>query len=57
VDKAVIGFFFRGYKVIVPTDCVSTHDQFGQESALFRFAEYMDASLTTADLMEFVPAE
>ncbi len=57
VDKAVIGFFFRGYKIIVPTDCISAHDQFCQDSALYRFINYFDAILTTSDLIEFVHAQ
>lgn len=53
VDKAVIGFFFRGYQVIIPTDCISTHGEFGQDSALYRFSKQFYATLTRSDLVEF----
>ena len=55
VDKAVIGFFFRGYKVIIPIDCISTYDQFCQDSAIYRFANYFDAIITKAEMIEFMP--
>jgi len=55
VDKAVIGFFFRGYKVIIPIDCISTYDQFCQSSAIYRFVNYFDAIITTAKMIEFLP--
>ena len=55
VDKAVIGFFFRGYKVIIPIDCISTYDQFCQESAIYRFVNYFDAIITKSEMIQFVP--
>ncbi len=53
VDKAVTGFFFRGYQIIVPVDCIATKNQFAQDSALYRFANHFAVTLTTSDLIEF----
>ncbi len=53
VDKAAFGFFARGYKLIIPVDCISTKNEFGQESALYRFHSFFDAVLTTSKLIEF----
>lgn len=54
VEKAVIGFYLRGYEIIVPSDCVSANDQYGQEWALHQFTKWYGAKLTLSDMMQFI---
>ncbi len=57
VDKAVIGFFLRGYHVIIPKDCISARSEFAQDSAVYRFATQYFGTITRSDLIEFEGSE
>lgn len=53
VEKAVIGFYLRGYEIIVPWDCVSAKDQYSQEWALHQFTNLYGVKLTLSDMIKF----
>ncbi len=52
VEKAIIGFFFRGYDIIVPIDCVSAISQYDQELGLYQFKTWYWAKLTRSDMLK-----
>lgn len=54
VEKAVTGFYLRGYEITIPIDCVAATDQFTQLLALYQFKEFYGANLTLSDLIGFV---
>ncbi len=51
VEKAVIGFFLRGYQVIVPSDCISAKSRYAQEWALRQFTSLYRAKITSSRLL------
>ncbi|MEM4410649.1 MAG: isochorismatase family cysteine hydrolase [Candidatus Caldarchaeum sp.] len=55
VEKAVIGFYLRGYGITIPIDCVAAMDELEQFWALHQFKEFYAAKLTLSGLIEFTP--
>jgi len=55
VEKAVVGFYLRGYDIIIPIDCVAAADPLDQVMALYQFREFYAAKLTMSDLIKFLP--
>jgi nicotinamidase-related amidase len=53
VDKAVIGFYLRGYDVIVPADCIAAKTKFEISWALRQFKKTYFAKITTSDIIRF----
>lgn len=51
VDKAALGFYLRGYDVIVPHDCVAARDRFDQVFALHQFKHLYQARITRSGLV------
>lgn len=53
VEEGVAGFYYRGYGIIIPADCVSTSRKFSQDAALYKFSKQYFAVITRSDLIEF----
>lgn len=53
VDKAVTGFYLRGYDVIIPIDCVSAMDENEQRWAIYQFMNYYQARISSSELIRF----
>jgi len=53
VEKAVIGFYLRGFDVVVPVDCISAKSAYAQQWALHQFSEFYGGRITRSDLLEF----
>ncbi|MGI0080564.1 MAG: isochorismatase family protein, partial [Nitrososphaerales archaeon] len=51
VEKAIIGFYLRGFDVFVPVDCVSAKNTYAQEWALRQFVDFYRAKITRSDLI------
>jgi nicotinamidase-related amidase len=52
VDKAALGFYMRGYDVIVPGDCISAKDKLDHNWALYQFKNYYQARITASQLIK-----
>ncbi len=51
VEKAVIGFYLRGFDVYVPVDCISAKRAYDQEWALRQFTNLYAAKITKSELI------
>ena len=51
VQQTAVGAFFRGYKIIVPTDCVAAATKDWHERGLEYMRAFLGAELTTSDVL------
>ena len=49
----VAGASLRGLRVVVPTDCISALNDYGQELAIFQMSFLYRAEITTSTLITF----
>ncbi len=52
VMHMVAGASLRGYKTVVPVDCIAALDDYGQEVALFQMANLYRSAITRSDLIK-----
>ena len=52
VDKAVFGFYLRGYEVIIPVDCIASKNHAKQSWAISQFRDLYHLRLTRSDLIK-----
>lgn len=53
VYHAVAGAAMRGYRVVVPIDCISALSDYGQELAIFQFSSVYRAEITNSTSITF----
>jgi nicotinamidase-related amidase len=51
VEKAVIGFYLRGFDVVVPIDCIAASTDYAQSWALYQFSRTYSAKITSSDMI------
>jgi nicotinamidase-related amidase len=51
VEKAVMGFYLRGFEVIIPVDCIASSTEYAQSWALYQFSRSYRAKITRSDLI------
>jgi nicotinamidase-related amidase len=52
VEKAVIGFYLRGFEVVIPVDCVAASSEYAQSWSLYQFSRSYRAKITCSDLIK-----